>query len=553
MHSTKIALIATLALSQSAFAVDIPSAGSQIQQIPQAPVQEKPIPRIRIEQGNTPEPTAADTIKIQVNILRITGATVYTEDRLVEASGFTPQSAMTLSELRAVAARIENIYHQDGYILAQAYLPAQDVDDGVVTITVMEGRYGKTEVRNQSRIADHVIQRRLDGLQPGDTVSVAPLESRLLLLSDLAGVNVASTLAPGASVGTSDLIVDVTPGRPITGSLDADNAGSRYTGEYRAGGTVNFNNLAGLGDVASVRALTSGSGLNYGRLAYQVPVGKATVGVAYSRLDYELGKEFRSLDARGTAEVASVYGSYPLLRSRRSNLYAQLGYDHRILEDRIGSASNDKTVDVLTASLVGDHRDDVGGGGISAFSLSGSTGRLDLQTAEARRWDAETARSHGQFNKLGFSLMRLQRVTSVVSIYGSVRGQVASKNLDISEKFGIGGIDGIRAYPEGEAYGDEGYLLNLEARLRLPAFAPGLPGQMELIGFVETATITNNRNRWADGENRRTLSGTGVGLNWSDYDNFAVKVAYARKLGNAEATSAPDKSGRFWVQLVKYF
>ena len=45
----------------------------------------------------------------------------------------------------------------------------------------------------------------------------------------------------------------------------ADNAGNRYTGANRLGATINLNNAAGLGDIASLRTLTSGSGLNYAR------------------------------------------------------------------------------------------------------------------------------------------------------------------------------------------------------------------------------------------------------------------------------------------------
>jgi len=32
-----------------------------------------------------------------------------------------------------------------------------------------------------------------------------------------------------------------------------------------------------------------------------------------------------------------------------------------------------------------------------------------------------------------------------------------------------------------------------------------------------------------------------------------IRTYYAAKLGNEPAISAPDKSGRFWIQLVKYF
>lgn len=149
--------------------------------------------------------------------------------------------------------------------------------------------------------------------------------------------------------------------------------------------------------------------------------------------------------------------------------------------------------------------------------------------------------------------MRLQRVTDTLSLYAAANGQLASKNLDTSEKMGLGGANGVRAYPEGEAYADQGYVLNLEVRALLPRLSERQSGQMQLIGFVDTGTATLNKNPWVAGQNRRTLSGAGVGFNWVDNDNFVVKAYYARKLGNATAMSAPDKSGRFWLQAAKYF
>ena len=44
-----------------------------------------------------------------------------------------------------------------------------------------------------------------------------------------------------------------------------------------------------------------------------------------------------------------------------------------------------------------------------------------------------------------------------------------------------------------------------------------------------------------------------MGVNWALPGNFVARAYYARKIGNDIATSAPDKSGRFWIQLVKYF
>jgi hemolysin activation/secretion protein len=80
-----------------------------------------------------------------------------------------------------------------------------------------------------------------------------------------------------------------------------------------------------------------------------------------------------------------------------------------------------------------------------------------------------------------------------------------------------------------------------------------MPGQFQLIGFADTGTVTTSKNPWASGANSRTLSGAGVGLNWSEANKFMLRMYYAFKLGNEAATSSPDASGRFWVQFVKYY
>jgi hemolysin activation/secretion protein len=277
--------------------------------------------------------------------------------------------------------------------------------------------------------------------------------------------------------------------------------------------------------------------------------------VAYSYLEYALGREFEALHAHGTAKVASIFGSYPLIRSRNNNLYVQVAYDERKFQDKIDviPSVTDKKAHVLMESLYGDSHDMIGGGGQNAYFLTLSQGKLDIQTPDALFSDSQTARTNGRYNKANFGLMRLQHVTNSVSLYASIIGQIASKNLDVSEKMELGGMYGVRAYPEGEAYADQGYILTLEARLNLPKFSENQLGQMQLIAFVDTGYVTINKNTWVDGSNSRRLSGAGVGFNWWDVNNFSIKAYYAHKLGSAMATSAPDKSGRFWIQLVKYF
>jgi hemolysin activation/secretion protein len=551
MLKNKLIPCALLILGHGAFAAQPPTAGSQMQQIPPTPMPQIVAPRFEVQPGNVPASTATDNFSITVNSLRVTGAKAYSEGELLALTGFKPGSELTISDLRAMASRIADFYHRKGYFLAQAYLPAQDIKDGIVTIAVMDGQYGKVSLNNQTNVSGKLANGLLGGINSGDPVTSAPLESRLLLLSDLPGVKVNSTLVPGAAMGTSDLIVNLTPGQRISGSIDADNAGNRYTGANRLGATVNFNEPTGNGDVASLRALTSGPGLNYLRGSYQMQFGKAKVGVAYSALRYELSQEFESLRANGTAEIATVYGSYPLIRSRNNNLYVGLAYDDKTFQDKIDSTStvSDKQAQVFMASVNGDH---AGGAGLSAYSLTWSSGNIDLQTPAVQSLDALTAQSNGHFNKLAFSATRVQSVTDAFSLSAAVNGQLASKNLDVSEKMELGGMYGVRAYPEGEAYGDQGYVLNLEARYLLPKFSENLPGQLQLIAFGDVGSLVVDKNPWPPitGTDRRTRAGAGVGFNWSQTNNFMVRAYYAYKLSHHPI---PDNSGQFWIQAVKYF
>jgi hemolysin activation/secretion protein len=552
----KILPLALLALGNTAYAQQRPGAGSQLNQLPPPVEQPREAPQVLIEESTVAADPGAAGERVLVDEVRLTGATAFPEAELLAVTGFVPGTQVTLGELQGMAARITAHYRERGYFVARAYLPAQDISSHVVTIAISEGRHGDVILRNKSDLSDGLVREILAGPAKGAPILIEPLENRLLRLSDVPGVNIRSTLVPGTAPGSSDLVLDIEPGRRVSGFVDADNAGNPYTGENRIGAQVNFNNLLGRGDVAGLRVLTSGEGLKYGRASYQTMLGRATAGIAYSRLEYELGKQFKPLGANGTAEVASLYGSLPLVRSRDTNLYAGLTFEHKLFEDRLDlfpAANRLASANVVSLALYGDHRDDFGGGGSSRFYLSLSGGQLDIESPLPRTIDAITARTQGDYSKLWFNGSRVQRITDTLSLGASITGQLASKNLDPSEKLVLGGMDGIRGYPQGEATGDEGLIASLEARLLLARTSERLPGQLHLLGFVDAGRITINKDPWFAGDNHRNLSSAGVGLSWSEPGNWSVRSYYAWSLGSEEAISAPHKSGRFWIQAVKYF
>jgi hemolysin activation/secretion protein len=547
--------LAVLAVGNGAVAAPLVGAGGQIQQIPPPPEPQQAIPDIRIDRGQAARNPGPAGPKILVESLHITGETLFSEAELIAVSGFQPGRELDLRDLREMAGKISDFYNRHGDFVAQAYVPAQDIESGAVTIVVVEGRYGKIGLDNRTNLSDHLAASILHGLKAGSPVAAGPLERRLLLLSDVPGVLVRSTLSPGSEVGTSDLTVSLRPAPRVSGSIDADNAGDPFSGADRLGATMNINDPTGHGDRLSLRVLSSFDGLDYGRVAYQMQVQDATVGVAFAALDYRLHGAFTSLRASGTAEVASVFASYPLVRSYDNNLAPLGDFDDRVFQDKEGAVASvtDKDEYAMMVGIAGDHHDTLAGGGWDQFSLGYTFGELDIRTPAARLFDATTARADGGYGKLSYSVSRLQTVFGPVSVYGLIRGQVASKNLDISEKMELGGAYAVRAYAEGLIYGDDGYVATLEVRLLLPPPPAPIPGRLQLIGFIDTGSATINHSPWFAGPNRETVSGDGVGLNWTAPNNFVVRVAWAHTLGGATGVPGPLSSSRVWIQLAKFF
>lgn len=280
-----------------------------------------------------------------------------------------------------------------------------------------------------------------------------------------------------------------------------------------------------------------------------MPIGPwaTQVGVAYSDMDYELAKDFDELKAHGNARIASLYAIQPLARSRDFSLYAQVQFDDKRLKDDIDlfGSKSDKRSRVVIATLNGNSRDTLLGGGVNSFALAWSQGSLNIDGQLNQTIDDLTAGTQGRFHKLNPSLVRLQRLSDRFSLYTQLQGQWADGNLDSSEKISLGGAYGVRAYPQGEASGDQGWLANLELRY-------ALTDAWQLSTFVDHGEVRLNKDTWSNGENHRSLSAAGVGARWAAY-GWQVNVVAAWKLGNDDPQSDVDRSPRVWAQVVKFF
>ena len=531
-----------------------PDAGQALESVgPSVPARRAPADAALPEQHERPALSVPDGERIPLRRWRISGNRVFAEAELLALVQDRVGQDLTLSELNATVVRITAHYRRHGYLLSRAYLPAQESRDGEVEIAVMEGSLAGVHIVNTSKVSAAQVSEHVERLNTPGPVQGQALERSLLLLNDLPGVEVRSTLKPGISVGTSDLDLQVRGTGHVSGSFDADNFGNRYIGALSAGGTLNVNSPFHRGDLFTLRASTAGSGMTYGRVAWQTPLGGngLQAGIAWSDVQYELGKDFESLDADGSAQVGTAWIGYPFLRSQTRNASVRLSYDDKRLIDRIEATSTHtrKSLNVWTLGLSGDRTDTWGGGGVNSFQLDLISGRLELDAlAAALDRGAGGHETEGHYGKLAYTFSRLQRLSDQLSLYAALNGQVSNQNLDSSETQSLGGIYGVRAYPQGEAAGADATIVNIEMRWRLSR----LP-EMQSLVFVDAGTVRVNHSPLAtDTNNYRDLTGAGIGAQWMRAERFALKSYVAWRSG-PQPTSDEDRKPRFWLQLAQYF
>lgn len=541
-HPSLLSLALGLALP--AVAQIAPDAGQTLRQT-QPPVLQAPRPPKGLDvQAPTSSTTPAGGVTVQLKSISFAGNTVFTQAQLQAVLGDAAGKSYDLAGLRDLAGHISAHYRANGYPFARAFLPAQPLGSGVLRIEVVEGQYGKVTATGEDTGIVLRAASFLASLKPGAVIDSAKLERATLILDDQPGIKTSPIIRPGQQVGTGDLEVQVQRTAPITGEAGLDNHGSRYTGQSRGRMDVDINSPFTLGDQFAIRTLVSESRLWFGSVDYSAPLGASGLRgqVGYAQTHYELGKEFASLKGGGTAKVATLGVKYPLVRSQQANVLLITNWQGKELYDvqNTVGASASKSSQSIPLTLIFDRRDGVGGGGISYGALVYTAGELRLDHA-LHAADLSTAKTEGAFAKLNLDIARIQSLTPLLSVFGRVSAQWADKNLDSSEKFGLGGASGVRAYPSGEGFGDLGWLVQLEARYSMGAYTTYV--------FYDQGETSTNANPWTAGTNQRMLSGGGLGLRYQRAAwNLDALLAWREQGGKPQSDpSANDPMG--WLSL----
>ena len=504
--------------------------------------------------------------KVVVRAYRFTGY-----DDLVQQSELQSLLAgsigreLSIGELNGQLARIDAFLKSKGWFLAQSWLPEQDVTSGIIEIHLLKGvSDGRMSFNRDKtvRLCTGVLAGiGKNAVQSGQAINERKLERSVLLMNDLPGVSAHAGLVKGAAQGSTGVVVDVSEEPLLSGAVWEDNFGNYYTGRWRSSVLLNINDPSGCGDQLSFIGTLS-DGFSLGRIGYSYLLsGSGLKGtLVYSPMHYEMHQEMSALNVRGQSQTFDATLSYPLVRSRLSNVTASVGYGRKELSDSmLGVRIRDKTSNSSTIGLKGYAYDNILGGGYSTWNASVTTGALNERIA-----DLSLSGTGGSYTHANVGVSRLQRVSGPVNLSLSWTAQLSPGNLDSSEKFYLGGPYGVRAYPVGEASGDAGQLLNVDLRINLPV--PARYGTFQVSGFYDAGRITMHINPWsysiltATGENNYWLQGAGAELVYLYNNRVSMKGCWAHVIGDNPGKSryglnseGKSDSDRFWLLATVFF
>ena len=474
---------------------------------------------------------------------------------------------LTLLELDVAAENITNFYINKG-LWARAVLPDQEITNNELKIKIIEAKLGKVIFQKNPDtnlgISEKLAEKYLKKNQDEEKIfNINNLNKNIQLLDSLPGINSTASLQSGEVDGETDVIVEINETKLVSGNIKTDNHGSRSSGYARVSTALNFNGLLNVGESWSLQNVHT-TGSDYYALGLTIPIGVSGLSATFrgSEMDYNLGIPLKSSDPEGNSNSLSMSLNFPSFNLGKLTTSINFGISNNTYLNKTNAGissekSNFKGSLDLNFNLI----DQIFGGGANNFTISMTKGEIDLgDTPSNLASDQSSANTNGEFEKFTINFSRLQSLSSKHALFFSTNGQYGGTNLDPGEQLSLGGVSGIRGYPNSEASGSHGLISSLEHR-----FSYNNRIQTKL--FYDFGRVFQYKNTYTDWNssnpslnNSYNLSGAGFGVDAFLGNLGNLSLMYARKLSAnpAEDTSGKDNDGtgydeRFWLSLSRNF
>ncbi len=381
---------------------------------------------------------------------------------------------ITIEQLDAIALAVTEHYREKGFILATAFIPEQEVTDGVIRLNVLEGRLGSVIVSNNEIFDPKTIKAAFSN-EIGQPVTGEQVESALRRINDLPGVRVRGSFSPGDNVGETRLNLGVLQEQSWTSQVLVDNHGSETTGEKRIFATTQWLNIANRGHrlVLGILQSEGPDSTTYGLAEYEVPItkdGRGKVRASISTNEFSVSSLVNLPVIVGETDNYGISASYQFLRGRTLSFRTQVGYTQKDVLFKVGELTTLSTDQVIeTLSVSADYTQ------LWDEQQLLLTGRLGID--QGHMVSGELRDQSTDFTKILLNANLLQRFSipnwltkerSFFNFVVKLNSQYTEKFLSSVEQFSLGGPNAVRAFGVSDVSVDSGAYAGFELFFDLP-------------------------------------------------------------------------------------
>ena len=373
------------------------------------------------------------------------------------------------------------------------------------------------------------------------------IERYLLLINDLPGVFARSVLRPAKETpGAAELFLLVERKR-FDGSVVINNRGSRFIGPWRGMVTGRANSVLDFGESLELLFLNTldGDEQRFGRVVYEQPLGGdgLTFNIAASYGPSNPSSLLALLEIE--TETLFVGGSinYPLIRSRRKNLFLDFGfYATETTVEQLGQRFSDDSLRVFHVGVSYDFSDQLGGA--SEFNLDLRQGISGLGASSNNSLMLSRLNGRTDFTAIRGYASRYQQVYGPLGLFLAAKGQYSFQTLLSDEEFRVGGEQFGRGYDPSELSGESGIATTTEFQYNATTPFKAL-SFYQIYAFYDFGVVWNTDTIF---DNRASLMSTGLGFRMQVFDYFNLGFEVALPL-TRKVAAENNKDARYYLQV----
>ena len=438
----------------------------------------------------------------------------------------------------------------------------QEIVDGVIQITVLDGKLGKVAIRNEGEqwFKDKFILSNIR-LHEGDSLVESKLVEDINWLNRNPFREVDIKLRQG-EVGRVDLDVEVRDQRPFRPYLGYEDSLTRILGDHLFFVGFNWGNAFGWDHQLNYQFSTD-IGFQHIRShsgSYVIPLPwrhTVTIFGSYTDVNPDISKlGFPGVTQKGSSYQTSLRYTVPLPKLWKIEHDIAVGADFKRSDNNLefgGTNVFSRPAEIVqfNAGYRGSAADPYGKTTMSAqayVSPGGFTGVNNNTNFNSVRQGAVA-----DYYYVRLDAERQTRLPWDFTLVGKGTFQFSDANLLPSEQMGLGGYSTIRGYEERLANGDEGYILNAE--VWTPVIKTGnLLGKpewkdtLQFLAFYDYGSVKFNTVTPGSSNANSNLSSVGGGLRYSVSRNFSLRFDYGIQLTERELSSRHSR-GHLGAQL----